>query len=364
MIVQIQKFKGLILSFILSATLAATGFFVSAQEIPNNIPRYNPTKPAATPPPRPTSKPYIWDKEKEKSKTKKRILNESDTPAEKSLAVDTKVNVSFCVSEGTVRVNGWDRNEIRAYVSDGSKVGFKVLQRSKQTESPIWVKILGFDPSTTKEADAEECLSGSEIEIDVPRNATVNIEGIEINTTVESVRKVSVHIAGGNISLNDIAQGIEAVTYQGGITVGRSDGAVDLITTDGNIVAYEVSPSEVGDIFKAKTNKGMIMLDQIEHGQIDISSNTGSIRFNGAFSSNGQYSFGTQSGSILLTIPEKSSCTIYAILAYGQFNSEIPLVTENISNPNGVKSLTGVIGKGEAKLNLKTYNGKIMIKKQ
>jgi hypothetical protein len=322
--------------------------------------------PSPTPKPTPNVKIYT-DKDKEKSeeyKTKHRILNESDTPAEKSIAVDAKVNVSFCVSEGNVKVNGWDRNEIRAYVSDGSKVGFKVLQRSKQTGSPIWVKILGFDPSTNKENDADECLSGSEIEIDVPRFATVNIKGIEIKTTVESVRKVSVDIAGGDIFLNDIAQGIEAVTYQGGITVGKSGGAIALDTTDGNIVVYEVSPSEVGDVFKAKTNKGMIMLEQIEHGQIDVSSNSGSIRFNGAFSSNGQYSFGTQSGSILLSIPKESSCTIYAILGYGQFNSEIELITENISNPNGVKSLTGVIGKGEAKLNLKTYNGKIHIKKQ
>jgi hypothetical protein len=359
MIVQLQKFKGLVLSFILFVLVAASVVFASAQQ---------PVTPA-TPKivksmPTPTPKPYIYNKDKEKSKTKKRISNESDTPAEKSISVDAKVNISFCVSEGNVKVNGWDRNEIRAYVSNGSQVGFKILQKSKLTASPTWVKILGFEPSKNTDAEADECLSGDEIEIDVPRDAVVSIESAESETRIESVRKVNIKNLGGEISLSGIAQGINAVNYQGGITVGKSSGAMSLETTDGNIVAYEVDPSEVGDVFKARTNKGMIMLDQIEHGQMDIGSSSGSIKFAGEFSNSGQYSFGTQSGSILLMLPLKSSLYIHAILAYGTFNSEIPLITENLTESSGIKTMIAVIGKGEAKLNLKTYNGRIIIKKQ
>lgn len=356
MIVQLKKFKGLALPFILFALLAAGAVFVPAQKFP-------PPKPSATPVPNPKPNIYTNPNKNKDSKTKKQISNESDTPAEKSIAVDAKVNISLCVSEGKIRINGWDRNEIRAYISNGSQIGFKVKQKSKQNDSPVWVMALGFDPATNKESNADECLSGEEIELDVPRYATVSINGRESETTIESVGKVRVENESGDIFLNNIAWGIEARTYQGNVTVGKSSGAMSLNTTDGNIVAYEVSPSEIGDVFKAKTTNGMITLDNIEHGQMDIGSISGSIKFAGEFLNGGRYTFGTSSGSVLLSIPEKSSCVINAVLGLGTFNSEIPLVTENLSETDGAKSLIAVIGKGEATVILKTYNGRLLIKK-
>lgn len=373
MFVRFRKFKGLALPFILFATLAAGVVFTAAQDIPNNIPRYNPSaKTSSTPPPNPkpvgvpvpTPTPYKDKyKDKYKEKAKKQILNESETPAEKSIAVDTKVNISLCVSEGKISVNGWDRNEIRAYVSGGSQVGFKVLQKSKQNENPVWVMVLGFDPATNEESNPEECLSGEEIELDVPRNAIVNIKSRVSETTIESVGKVRVENDSGDIFLNNIAWGIYAKTYQGSVTVGKSSGAMELRTTDGNIVAYEVSPSEIGDVFKANTTNGKLTLDKIEHRQMDINTVSGSIKFAGEFLNGGRYTFGTTSGAVVLSIPEKSSCMINAILGSGRFDSEIPLETENISNAGGVKSLTGLIGNGEATLVLKTFSGSLYIKK-
>jgi Rieske Fe-S protein len=365
MILKFKDFKGRALPFILFALVAASAFFTPAQDISNSVSRY---MPEATPVPVQKSKPIIVaaptppvDKNKEKYKNKKQILNEADTPAEKSIKVDAKVNFQLCVSEGRIKINGWDRNEIRAYVGGGSQIGFVVLKKNK--DNPVWVKAIGFDPVKNTEPDADECLSGEEIEIDVPRGASVQIKGTESETLIESVRKVNVGNLSGDIFLNDIAEGIDATTYQGGVTVGKSSGAMSLTTTDGNIVAYEVSPSEVGDVFRAKTTNGMITLQQIEHGQTEVSSNSGSIRFNGEFVSGGQYNFNTQKGSILMTIPEKSSCLINAFFGYGQFNSDIKLLNEKRVNPSGLQTLTGQIGSGEATVTLKTYNGRINIRK-
>lgn len=304
-------------------------------------------------------------KEKNKEKSKKTIVNENDTPAEKSIAVDAKVNISFCVSEGKLRVNGWERNEIRAFVSSGgSQVGFKILQKSKQTDQPVWVMVLGFDPSKNTDADADECLSAEEIELDVPRNAIVNIKSRESEITVESVGKARVENVSGDIFLNNIAQGIDATTYQGDVTVENSSGAMTLFSTTGNVVALDVSTSEVGDIFKAKTSNGAIILKNIEQRQIDVGSNSGSINFTGEFFSGGVYNLGTQNGSIILNIPQNSSCKINAAFGFGAFNSDIPLLNIKKNPTGGAQNLTAQLGKGEANLNLTTYNGKITIKKK
>ena len=74
----------------------------------------------------------------------RRAINGEETSAEKSIAVDAKVNITLCVLEGTLKVTGWERNEIRAFVSNGSKIGFDVREKNKEN-NPILLKVTGFD---------------------------------------------------------------------------------------------------------------------------------------------------------------------------------------------------------------------------
>jgi len=290
------------------------------------------------------------------------VVNEGDTPAEKSINTESKVNITLCVKKGNVRINGWDRNEIRAYVADGSQVGFKIVQENPKTKKPVWVAVLGFDPKKTKAVKPEECLSGEEIELDVPRNASINLDSGESMVKIESVAKVSVKNLSGDILLNDIANGIEATTYQGDLMVEKSSGQIILGNTAGNIIALDVAPSEIGDIFKAKTNSGRITLKAVEHRQIETGSISGSTTFDGELLSGGQYSFSAQNGSIVLAVPADSVCKIDARFGFGAFASEIPL--ENTLKKE--QSLSAQLGSGEAtcSLNLKTGSGVIRIRKK
>lgn len=325
--------------------LFAPLFFVSSQVVvsPPNIIGV----------PRPIIKPKV-----------KTVLEDGEMSAEKSIAVDAKVNISLCVSEGKVKVNGWERNEIRAFVGDRSEVGFKILQKNRQTNNPAWIKIMGFDASKPREANSAECLSGDEIELDVPRGATVNIKGRTSETTIESVRKVDVKTVAGDISLNNIQEGISASTYQGDITIINSGGAIAVESGNGNVVALDAAPSEIGDIFKAKTGSGAITLEQVEHRQTEISSTSGSIKFAGAFQSGGQYNFNTTNGTILLAIPEKSSCKINATYGFGRFSSEINYTVITEDKNSKAQRLVASIGGGDANVSLTTYSGAIRIKKQ
>jgi len=301
---------------------------------------------------------------KQKFKRKyKKVMSGSETFAEKSIAVDATVNITLCVSEGNLKINGWERNEIRAFVNNGSEVGFNVREKNKQSNKAVWVKVLGFDPTKNIGTNPNECLSGEEIELDVPRGATVIIKGQTSETIIESVGKVSVEIDGGDIFLNGIERGIDAKVYEGDITVGKSGGAMTLTSTTGNIVAFDVAPSGIGDIFKAKTSSGAITLQSVEHRQMEINSNSGSMKFIGEFLSGGQYTFGTLNGSILLAIPQNSSCKINASFGRGAFNSELPLLNVVKNTTSNTQGLSALVGSGDAALNLRTYSGAIRIKK-
>jgi len=292
--------------------------------------------------------------------TKTVVQNESLTPAEKSISVESKVNVSLCVREGNVRINGWDRDEIRAYVENGSEVGFIVVDKSPKNQKPVWVKVLGFDPQKNKQVKPEDCLSGSEIELDVPRNAFVQIKSHESEIRIESVARAYVENLGGDIYLNEISDGVQAGTYRGDITVENSGGQIVLTNADGNILAIGVSPSEIGDFFKAKTNSGRITLSGVEHRQIETGTITGSINYDGNLLNGGQYGFSTTNGSIVLAVPKESLCKINAWFGFGAFASEIPL-------QNALKkeqSLSAQLGAGDAtcSLNLKTGSGVIRLR--
>ncbi len=281
---------------------------------------------------------------------------------EKSLRVDSNLNLGLCVSEGTITVNSWKRNELRVFVHDGGKFDFKISQYNEKTGDPVWVNVLGVEPRKKMVGD---CLSGGEIEIDVPVNTTVKIKGQATTTTIDSVRKAYIQNAGGDITLRNITEGLMASTYEGDITVEESKGAVTLETATGNILVFDAGPSDIGDTLKAKTNGGMISLQKVEHRQIDVTSISGSVAYNGAILSGGSYTVTTSNGSIRMSIPPNSACTVSATYGYGRFESELPMKisTENVQE-GPVKTVVGTLGTGgDAFLKLTSNNGSIAIKK-
>ena len=287
-------------------------------------------------------------------------------PSEKSIKVDSNVNLAFgCVSEGAIRVNGWNRNEVRVFVEGGNKFGFRILEKSPKSGAPVWIKVIGIDPRS-KYGPGSDCISASEIEIDAPINATITIKGREISTIIDSVKRVDVTTIGGDMSIRNISGGISASAGQGDITVASSEGAMMLDTTTGNILVFDAGPSGIGDIFKAKTHSGEIALQRVAHRQIAVNSISGSVAFSGEILNGGSYNLGTTKGSIRLALPATTACMVYASYGYGTFNSEIPfkIATENVME-GPVKTVVGSLGKGgDAVLKLSSVNGSISIKKQ
>ena len=297
-------------------------------------------------------------------------MPEREMPArgisEKAIAVDGNVNIKLpCIAQAKVTINGWERNEIRVFVKNGSKIAFRVHEKDPTSGKPVWVLITNM-VSDRPGPPVSDCLYGERIEIDVPIKASLSISGREANTKVDSVRKIYIQNVDGDVALRNISGGITASTYQGNVVVENSGGQISLETTTGNIVAYEVSSGQIGDTFKAKTNSGAITLQKVDHRQIDSNSVSGSVSFNGKFLSGGLYNFKTSKGSIKLAIPADSSCKIIAWYGFGTFRPASPfpfkILTQNVSE--GGKSLVGIMGAGDATVNLTTSSGSITVGKQ
>lgn len=283
--------------------------------------------------------------------------------SEKALVVDANVHIQLpCISQAKVVINGWERNEIRVFVRNGSKFAFRVHEKDPVSGKPNWVLITILAPDTAR-APMSDCISAERIEIDVPMKASVEMKAHETETRIDSVRKVNIKNLGGNVALRNISGGITASTYEGDVAVENSGGQISLDTSTGNIIAFEVSPGQIGDMFKAKTSKGAITLQKVDHRQIEANSVSGSVIFNGKFLPGGLYNFLTSNGSIKLGIPPDSSCMVVASYGFGTFNSTYPLKIETQNITDGGKSLIGRMGSGDATVKVTTSSGSINVGK-
>lgn len=289
----------------------------------------------------------------------KRIENEDDIPYEKSIEVEREVAISLDVCEGNVRINGWDRDEVRAFVSGGSKVGFRSSPPKKKNGKTASITVLGYDPKVDKGSNLSNCVYGDEIELDVPIGARISLKGRDAKITVKSIAKITITNNDGDITLSEIEEGITATTYDGNISVENSSGVINLNSADGSIFAYNTEPIEVGDALTAKTTSGAVILQSVNHSVVTARSLSGLVRFQGELQTDGQYGFENTSGQILLEIPEESSCSLEAIAAKNKFSATgFKFVTFNISKIDStIQKINAVMGDGEATISLQNQSG-------
>ncbi len=289
-----------------------------------------------------------------------RLRNGDST--EKSVEVERRSTVSLCVTSGDVRVNGWDRAEVRALV-DGGSLEFRVAERDPKTEKPSWIFVVGNAPVRAGVKNAgvksDECLSGDLVELDIPRDAAITLRGSPSDTRVESVLKAKIENISGNIVVRNVTNGVFATTYEGGIMVERSRGPMTLTSASGGIVAFDVGQSETGDVFKARTNGGAVTLQSLEFRQVEASSITGGVVYRGKLLAGGQYSFGSQNGRVVLAVPANTVCRVNAWNGLGGFVSDVPL-------QNAVKNGQSTLGRlgnddNGCSLSLKTTTGQLRI---
>jgi hypothetical protein len=346
-----MKRNGRAIVFIAAVVCAAAGAFAQ------NKPTTPPPMPASSPAPR-------VQPPKARTAHFPAAQQSPEQTSEKAIAVEHNVEVRMCVVEGRVKVNGWDRNEVRVFVKDGSRFAVRVSETNPESGKPVWLQITRDSVRGPRPGGASECLSGDLIELDVPRNASLNLTGRATETSIDSIKKAFIKTAGGNIFLRNITGGITATTHEGDVAVESSGGQISLESYTGNVIAYGVSPGAVGDVFRAKTNNGAISLQKLLHRQIEASTISGSLAFDGRFLSGGLYSFKTSNGSIRLSIPADSSCKVIASYGFGTFESEFALKYLYQEQSASAKSLGALIGKGEATVNLTTNTGSIGIRRQ
>jgi hypothetical protein len=198
---------------------------------------------------------------------------------------------------GTVDVQGWDRNEIEVHA----------VKTAKQ-----------------KESDLERV----SIDVDAKPNVVSIITRYPQNEGVEVAVEYLIHVPHG-------ARVEHVGTVNGTLRVSGVETVEDLRTVNGNIEVFEA-----GGSVRAHTTNGNVRLELAR-----LQEKTGAIAE-------------TTNGSLVLAVPSDVQADVEARCLNGNFFSELPITLESTQRPREVH---GKLGHGGAPIHLRTVNGGIRV---
>src|SRR5262245_3686451 len=289
--------------------------------------------------------------------------NKNSQQVERIAAADSRVLVTACVVSGGLTVNSWDRNEVRARISDGVQIELTRIDQSKS-------KLAGELKLTASDARAnrrESCLTLGDIELTVPRGASVKLQTTSGEITATGVARVEARSQSGAIEVSRVHDEINANTISGEIVARDSTGAIRLHTIGGSIEARSLSETSATDSLEVSTISGDITLARINHQRVRANTTSGEIDYSGPLARGGHYSFQGISGKLLLSLPPDSSFRISGTLgAGGGMTSDFPLKDNAPAGRRSpsMRTIDSIIGTGDASISISFFSGSIHIKKQ
>src|SRR5438445_9476579 len=198
---------------------------------------------------------------------------------------------------GTVGVQGWDRNEVEVHAVKTAK---------------------------HKESDLERV----SIEVDAKPDAVSITTRYPQNEGVEVAVDYTIHVPHG-------ARVEHIGTVNGTLRIAGVDSVEDLHTVNGNIEVFEA-----GGSIHAHTINGNVRLEVAR-----LADKTGAT---------GE----TTNGSLVLAVPSDMQADVEARCLNGNFSSELPITMDSNQRP---RELHGNLGRGGAPIHLRTVNGGIRV---
>src|SRR6266849_1376581 len=198
---------------------------------------------------------------------------------------------------GTVDVQGWDRNEIEIHAVKTAK---------------------------HKESDLERV----SIEVDAKPEVITIVTRYPQNEGVEVAVDYNIHVPHGTR--------VEHIgTVNGTLRIAGVEAVEDLHTVNGNIEVFEA-----GGSVHAHTTNGNVHLEMAHLPDKA-----------GAFAE-------TTNGSLVLAVPSDMQADLEARCLNGNFSSELPMTMESSQRP---REMHGKLGRGGAPIHLRTVNGGIRV---
>jgi hypothetical protein len=283
---------------------------------------------------------------------------------EASIATSPNVAVVFCGGSGSVNVRGWDKAEVRASSEKGTKISLAAVRANGESSpvTQVTVKIVDED---SDESFLGPCFSNSDLDLYVPRGATIDLRTREGDMNVEKIAKAGLRTLNGSFYLREISTSVQANSTSGDISIENSSGQIILNTISGSIDVRNVKPSEAGDPLLVTSISGDVNLDRTSHLRVEGGTVSGDVTLFGALTKGATYSLRTTSGDVTTVLPPNSSFRVTAVVSInGEIISDFPITKTTSTATRTTTRLVGTYGTADSTLNLTAVNGTIHLRKK
>lgn len=303
--------------------------------------------------------------QKDKDKLKDKNF-EPGEQMERKIAAGQNVVVTVCIASGDIQVHGWDRPEVKVVATSVSQLelqsgGLNPAQR---------VEVLASNSprSAPGEMAAPACRATSDLEINVPKGATIEIRLRSGDVEVSQVAEVRIDNTSGDISLNDVTRAVEARTFSGDLSLENSAGRVQLRTISGDIDATNIRTVEESDDFNATSTSGDINLEGVAQARLSANTTSGMITLTGQLARRGTYELNSFSGDVVLNIPQDSAFSINARSPQGSITTDFAIKSASQADSQNLLErgiLSGTYGARDwANLTVQSFSGTVRLQKR
>lgn len=304
------------------------------------------------------------DKDKEDKEDKE------ESQGVRTIAVDPGIVITMCLESGNIAVMGGDRREVRVTAEDSASLTLRPANGSNASGPATRLEVVVAALPKSGPPPFGECLGTSDMDLEVPRGATVYVKTRDGDIEISNVAEVRAETSTGNINLQHVAKAVEASTVSGDIVLEDSNGRIRLRSISGSLEAIRAKVVEPNDFLYAKTISGDVRLEQIAQPRVEAGTITGDVTLTGPLAPGGFYSFNTTTGDITLNMPDTVSFQVTAKVSQaGEVITEFPLkYTGGISTSDAMSSgkLAGSFGTGvsPATMNLVSFSGTLRLRKK
>lgn len=270
------------------------------------------------------------------------------------VASDVRVEIDNLA--GSVRITGWDDNRVRVrgtLAPEAEGLLFEVDRGDVE---------IGVDMPRRRRRDPEAEIGEAHLEINVPRNASVEVEALASSITAEGVDgDVRFENTAGNITYAGAARRIEADSASGDIEVDSS--------TDGALIDVEgVAGSIVVQVQEADVRAGTVTGDVRVIGGVvregDFESVSGTLYFEGELAPRGDLSFENFNGNIELLVPDDSSAAFDITTFSGAIETEFGFEGRSVDPYTPEQQAEFVLGSGGASVDIETFAGTVSVRRR
>ncbi len=294
---------------------------------------------------------------------------DTETVSEAAVAATEDVNVTVASTAGRISVRGTDKKEVRAKATTtGAQLKLRTVGGAENAPNSPASRV-ELQISDKGETEGEGCLGEFDVELEVPRGATVYLKTQEGDIEVEDVAEAHLETNDGRIEAMRISKVFDAASLGGNVTLEDASGRAHLTSLNGVVEVRGVRPLDGSDFLKVKTVSGDILLNGIGPARVEANTISGELQLTGPLARGGTYDFSTTTGDVTISMPADSSFKVNAkVSEHGEIITEFPLQYKGSagspSSPLLSGRLLGTYGSGDATITLVSFSGTLHLRKQ